>query len=476
MRYAQWIGIFNMSKLTQNIYDHSPDFLQNLAVSLYGLKIYRREYGNKLERMLIEFEQNEWRSESELKEYQNEKLRALISHCYEHVPYYRRIMDENKLKPQDFVTVDDLPKLPVLTREIIQLNQTNLLARNYKPSQLVHGHTNGTTGSPLHIVWDKQTCLIKNMVDWRHKRWAGLNPGDRIAFLFTRTIVPLIQKKPPFWRHNWILNHLFFSSYHMALDNLNDYVAKLESFHPKALEGYPSTIYILAGFLQAKKRTLPLQAVFTSSEPLTLHQREVIEKVFECKVFDSYGMAERVVFAGECPAHEGKHLNSDFGITEIQTKDGQQTAPGEMGRVVATSLHNFAMPLLRYKTSDITALNGNCCSCGREFPLLMNVTSRDVDIVTTKDGRYVSPLVLSALYLDLNTVTESQFIQEDLEHIRMRIVRGPGYENHDTEYLLQKLKDTLGNEMKIEIEFVDRIPRASGGKFRWVISKVPLDF
>jgi phenylacetate-CoA ligase len=465
-----------MNKAFEIVYNNSPSFLQNLWVSLYGLKIFFREYGKKFQKKLDEFEKMQWYSLDELKEYQNEKLKALIKHCYENVPYYRMVMDQNKLKPSDIKSVDDLYKLPILTRDDVKKNYQKLIATNFKRYQLSHGHTNGTTGSPLHIVWDNRTCLIKNVVDWRQKRWAGLNPGDRMAFFLSRTVVPLERTKPPFWRHNWFLNHLFFSGFHMCQENLAAYYKQLKSFRPKLVEGYPSTIYIMGRFLLSTNRTLPVQTVFTSSEPLMPHQRETIEKAFECKVFDSYGMAERVVFAGECRSHEGKHLNSDFGITEILTKDGESAAVGQMGRIIASGLHNYAMPLLRYQTSDVTALKAKQCSCGRSFPLMEDVTTRDVEIVTTKDGRYISPLILSALYLDLYTVSESQFIQEDLEHIRMKIVKGPGYKEKDTHYLLQELKKTLGEDMKVEIEFVDSIPRTKVGKFRWVISKVPLEF
>jgi len=451
-------------------------FLQNLAVSLYGYKVYQREYGRQFERLLEEYEKQQWFSPGELKVFQNEKLRTLIKHSYSHVPYYRQIMDERKLKPTDIQSADELRKLPLLTREDVGRNIAQLTATNFKRSQLLLGHTSGTTGSPLEFYYDDQVCLIKNVVDWRQKGWAGIHTGDKLAFFLGRVVVPITRKKPPFWRTNWILNHLFFSSFHLSEENIEHYVDMLEQFAPVALEGYPSTAYIIARFLISRKKTIPLKAVFTSSETLLPHQRETIEKAFECRLFDFYGLAERVMFATECSTHEGHHLNMDFGITEVLDKNGKPVPCGQMGRIVATGLHNYAMPLIRYQTSDITSIRGERCSCGRSFPLMEDVTTKAEDIITTKDGRYISSSILTHPFKPMHSIAESQIIQEDREHIRIKIVTRSSYQDKDTSYLIEEMKKRVGGDMEVEIEFVDQIPRTKAGKFRWVISKVPLEF
>lgn len=465
-----------MNKIQETIYNHSPSFLQNIGLSLYGLRIYFQEYGKKFQRKLEEFERMQWYSAAELREYQNEKLWALIKHCYENVPYYRKVMGDTRLKPADIRSVDDLHKFPVLTSEDIRNNLPSLVAKNFKRSQLKAGYTGGTSGSPLKIFYDDQVSLIKNVVDWRQKRWAGINPGDKMALFWGRIVVPGTRNKPPFWRSNWIFNHLYFSSYHLSDDNLEAYIRQLEKFVPKAWEGYPSSTYVVARYLLSRQKRLSLKAVFTSSETLFPHQREAIEQAFECRVFDYYGLAERTIFATECSEHEGDHVNTDFGITEILNKDLQPVTPGEMGRIVATGLYNYGMPLIRYMTNDITALKTKKCVCGREFPLMENVTSRAEDIVTTKDGRYISFASLTLPFKQMRSLVESQVIQEDLGYIRIKIVRRPGYNDNDTQYLLNEFKKRIGADTRVEIEFVDSIPRTKAGKFRFVISKVPPKF
>jgi phenylacetate-CoA ligase len=262
----------------------------------------------------------------------------------------------------------------------------------------------------------------------------------------------------------------------MSAENLPLYFERLRKFRPKAIEGYPSTIYILAGYLLSRNQTFPLQSVFTSSETLYPQQREAIERAFECKLFDFYGLAERVLFATECDKHTGHHINMDFGILEVLNARGEPAARGEMGRMVGTGLHNYGMPLIRYETSDVTAIKPEPCPCGRGFPLMEDVTTKAEDIVTTRDGRYVSSSILTHPFKPMHNVAESQIIQEDREHIVIKIIKRAEYTDTDSRYLVEEMKKRVGSDMKIDIEFVDEIPRTKAGKFRWVISKVPLEF
>ena len=188
-----------MSKFLDKVYSKVPNWLQTFMVTLYGAKIHLERYSRKFEKMMEEFETNQWLSYEELINYQNEKLRKLLRHAYENVPYYRDRMGRLKLRPEDIRTVEDLHKLPVLTRAELKNNLAELRARNYHRWQLKLGHTSGTTGSPLEIWWDNQLCIVNNVVDWRQKHWAGLTYGDRIALAMGRIIVPLKQKEKPFW-------------------------------------------------------------------------------------------------------------------------------------------------------------------------------------------------------------------------------------------------------------------------------------
>jgi len=464
-----------MGHLLKTIYSISPPFMQSAAISLYGLKLYAREYGAKFDMLLEEFDRRQWNAPDDIAQYCDQRLRELIKHCYDNVPYYKKVMQEKRLRPEDIKTANDLQKIPVLTRDDVRNHFQELIATNFSRHNLVGGHTNGTTGSPLQLLWDKRACMVKNVVDWRQKGAAGVKPGNKMAFFFGREVVPRERNYPPFWRKNRVLNHMFYSTYHLSHANAGIFVKALRDFGPKAVEGYPASLYIIASFLNNLNETLPVETVFCTSEPLFPHHREAIEKAFACKVFDFYGMAERVIFSSECEYHDGKHLNSDYGITEIHTTDGAVAAPGEMGRVIATGLHNFGMPLIRYQTSDFTALRAEPCKCGRGFPLMENVTARDVAILTATDGRFIIPAILSGIYDSLASIAELQIIQEERDFIIVNVVRRPDYSSRDEQYLMGELKRLFGADMRIEIRGIDHIPRTAAGKYRWMINKMPLD-
>jgi phenylacetate-CoA ligase len=457
----------------QALYKNGPGWLQTAMLNAYAIKVHWERYGRYFEEVLDELTRTQYYSDAQIQQYQNERVSKLIKHSYETVPYYRELFDSLGLKPKDITTVQELEKLPVLTKDTVRNNVDRLISRNVRKNKLVHGHTSGTTGTPLDVYWDKNTCVYANAVYWRHKNLAGVRYRDPVALLLGRVVVPVGATKPPFWRKNYLHNHLWLSSFHMSPENLGFYVRKLEEFKPVVIEGYPSTVYILARYLLARRQSFPVRAVFTSSETLFPVQREAIEQAFCCKIFDYYGLAERVVFATECEVHSGHHLNFEFGATEVLDASGKRVAVGQSGVLVSTSLQNYGMPMIRYKTSDTTALIEKRCSCGRSMPLMQDVTTKAEDIIVRPDGRLISPSVLTHPFKPMHNIEKSQIIQDALHHITIKIVKREGYSDADTQTLLDGFQERVGSDVVVDVEFVDDIPRTSSGKYRWVISQVP---
>jgi phenylacetate-CoA ligase len=148
--------------------------------------------------------------------------------------------------------------------------------------------------------------------------------------------------------------------------------------------------------------------------------------------------------------------------------------PGSEGYLVGTSLLNYGMPFIRYKTNDVTAVITEKCVCGRHMPRFRGVTTKDEDIVVTPEGKLVSSSVLTHPFKPLDAVRESQIVQERIDFLRIKIVRRENYSESDSAHLIAALRERVGPTMRIELEFVDNLPRTKAGKFKWVISKVPL--
>jgi len=464
-----------MGKL-EAIYNRSPVLLQTVLLNFKAAELYAERYGRKFWKLFEQFDKNQWLSPTELETYQDEKLRILLDHAFNEVPYYHELMKTLRLGPSDFKTKADLHKLPVLTKDDIRKHRTRMISRRYPKLLLRHGHTSGTTGSPLDFYYNIQTCIVHHVADWRQKQWAGLKYGDWYATLLGRVIVPIEQTRPPFWRRNYINNQLFLSSFHLQEENLPSYFAELRKANILTIEAYPSTAYILALYLNQKGQKLPLRSVLTTSETLFSYQREAIESAFCCKVFDTYGMSERVALASECDHHSGHHLNSDYGITEFLDSSDEPVSEGRLGKIVATGLYNFAMPLIRYETNDACSIKAEGCTCGRGFTLMDDVTTKSESIVTLADGRLISPSVLTHPFKPMDNIAESQIIQESLQELVVKVVRREHYSTRDEKALIAGFHERLGDRINIKVEYVDSIPRTSNGKFKWVVSKVTPNF
>lgn len=466
-----------MNHFATTAYRLMPVWGQNLLLTAYGVVLERERYSGRYGEFRQWLAQSERWTTADLEAWQDERLRAIVAHAYATVPFYRRVFDERKLTPADVRGRADLPKLPLLTKDHIRKHAAELWSTAVPEKERRTGHTSGTTGTPLTVGYDRDTVWMTYATFDRHYRWAGVSmgrQGDRIAVARGNVIVPLTQRRPPFWRYNRQQNQMLLSSFHMAKDTLPSYFSALRDFQPDVLDGYPSTLYLLAKYLQGRGEFFPIRVAVTSSETLYPFQREVIEERFKCRVFDYFALAERAVFSGECERHEGHHIAMEYGHAEITDEDGQPLADGVTGRLVGTTLHNRAMPLIRYATNDMTALRPAACSCGRGLRLMEDVTTKAEDVLTLKDGRLISPSVLTHPFKPLESIEGSQIIQTAPDAITVRLIPGPGYQDSLTQHLVRELKSRLGEGVAVQVEFVDALEVSPNGKFKWVISRVPL--
>lgn len=466
-----------MNHVASALYRRTPVWGQNLLLTAYGRLLERERYGGRYREFVDLLGKTEWYSSAELEAYQDERLRAVVSHAYEHVPFYRRRFEASRLTPADIRGRDDLPKLPLLTRDDIREHFDDLRSRAFPERQLRTGHTSGTTGTPLTVGYDRDTVWMTYAVFDRHYRWAGCRmgrDGDRIAVARGNVIVPLDQRQPPFWRQNHVQNQLLLSSFHLSKDNLPAYFEALGDFRPAVVDGYPSTLFLLARYLKSRGEYFPVKAAITSSETLFDFQREIIEERFQCRVFDYYALAERVAFSHECDRHHGHHLAMEYGISEITDAAGHPVASGQAGRLVGTSLHNLGFPLIRYVTNDMTAFRTDLCPCGRQLEQMEDVTTKAEDVLTLKDGRLISPSVLTHPFKPMDCIEGSQIVQTEPDLVTVRLIPRDTYTEAHTAHLVHELKARLGEDVRVEIEFVKELETSRNGKFKWVISKVPL--
>ncbi len=421
-------------------------------------------------------QKSQYWSREKLEEYQMQQLQNLLNHCYVNVPYYRRIFDERRLLPKDIRSFRDLRKLPCLTKDIIMKELNNLIAKNIPKSKLASLRTSGSTGIPLILYHQKVIAdSIESAFIWRMWNWSGYKIGDRCVILRENTPKKSARDKENWWEWDPIYNYLILSPHQMTEENLYKYVKKIREFKPTAIQALPSLIFILASFMERHGIACvsSLKAILCCSETLFSWQREIIERVFKCRVLDFYGQTEHVVLAGGCEINNTFHIFPEYGITEIiGQSDEPVSQEGALGEIVGTGFYNYAMPFIRYRTKDIAVWTNERCNCGRAYHLLKRIEGRLQDFVVSKTGHLI-PLT-TIPYSFINNVWQFQFYQEVQGEVILRIVRMPDYTVKDSQYILATLKEKMGDNVEFFIEFVDDIARSKREKYLYLIQKLPI--
>lgn len=459
-------------KLPERIYASSPASVRTVLMNLQAARIWMHRYGAPYRAALAMFDSLARADQAIVRQFQVERLRRVLVTAAANSPFYKRLFADFGISPAEVTTLDSLRALPLLTRETLREHEHEILTRRRTPRDWLHGSTSGTTGSPLSLWYDRATCVMTNAADGLQKLWGGRRDEDWIGLFLGRTVTPLTETQPPFWQRNHVLKQQWFSSFHLSEANLPLYAAEIRRRKLRFLEGYPSTLYIVARYLIETDSRLQLQAVFSSSETMLDIQREAIEEAFGCRVFDFYGHAERAVFAIECEEHGAKHIVEPYGYVEIVDGEGRPVPDGEPGYVVGTSLHNTAMPLLRYRTTDISAVEVGPCQCGRTFRRLRRVSTKAEDIVVLPDGRWISPSILTHPFKPFPQIRKSQVIQERVDEILVKVVASEQFTLDHEGALLGALSSRLGPGIKVRLQRVHDIPPERSGKFRWVVSHI----
>ena len=457
------------------IYENGPAKLQNLMTTLYSQKRSKLKYGPNFYEYLSALEKTQWLSNEELKILQNMKIQKLMDYIIGFVPYYKILFDNHSISGKEIKNPKDLKKIPILKKDMVRENKKAIRSTQYLNSKFLEKfQTSGTTGKAIDVYISRDCLQMEKAFQWLHRLWGGVKMGDSQAAFVGYTIIPFKKKSPPFWVYDGIENRTFFSLHHMTKENLKYYAEHLKELKPLFITGYPMAISIMATYLlDAGIKIRPPKAVFTASETLMSHQRKIIEEVFKCKVFDWYGQTELTANIVQCE-HENYHIKPEYGVVEILKSNGTKAKPGEMGEIVATGLNNFAMPFIRYYTGDTAVPKEGKCPCGRGGVLISKIIGRVEDIIVTPDGRFITRL--DFIFKGMKNVMEAQLVQDTPNHLIVRIVKKSKYCKEDERKILLNIHEHLGKEMSIEIEGVEEIPRSASGKFRYVISKVPLNF
>jgi len=414
-------------------------------------------------------------NKEELLRFQENYLKNLLLHAHQNVPYYHDIFQEIGIIEGEKIDLSKFSEIPILTKEIMRKQTERLLSKDYVTRRWYYNSSGGSTGEPVKFVQDDV-----------YDRWAAAT-----SYYYYKHILGIeepIVKKVILWGSerdifqgglgwktrviNWLSNTVFLNSFRMTEEDMERYLAIINSYKPDLIRGYAGSLYELCRYAERKgiKVHTP-KAIVSTAETLRDEMREEIEKVFGTKVYDFYGSRETNNLAGEC--REGLlHILAFHNYIEVLDSYNRPVKEEEEGRVIVTNLRNYSMPFIRYAIGDMAILGPKECKCGSPLPTLRKITGRITDHFVKTDGTIIHGEYFTHLFYFKDWVKAFQVIQEDYRKVRILVVLKDKVNESEKKDIENKIKLVMGQDCQIIWDFVDEIPKTSQGKYLYTKSLV----
>lgn len=408
----------------------------------------------------------------EIKKWQLEKLNAILKQAIENSPYYKTKLAGITLP---LTSLDDISKLPILTKNDIRSNQKNISCTNIPKSRFEENRTGGSTGEPMYYFWDKRGMDWNRASVYRSAEWGNTKFGEKTVHMsgshFDYNTAQSLQNKIVYFLQRF----KDFSVAFMTDEILEKYYQELLSYKPTAIWGYASGINVFAEYIQEHHPCTDfsfLKAIMTSSEILWPAQRETINRVFgKDIVYDQYGSREMYI-GSECSQHNGYHIHSETILAEVVRPDGSSCQPGELGKIILTDLSNHAFPFIRYEIGDLGILEEEGqCACGMSLPKLRGVQGRIADVITLKD-RILTPPNFATLFSDMKGIKAYQIRQDKIDEIKIIMVPDEHYSDEFEKHVRKATESMVEGTAVIKTILADSIEVPESGKRRFIVSNI----
>lgn len=406
------------------------------------------------------------------------RLQKLLWHAFGRVPHYRRFFVEAQMLPSDLRTVEDIQKLPLLSKSDVRESlYFELFATGLDRRKLHRIATSGSTGTPFTTYVDWDQLDVRFATTLRAQQIAGWRFGDRQMRLWHQNLG--LRKTEEFRErlNGLISRRTFIPAFELDGEKIRELVRLIEKRRPVLIDGYAESLNYLSQTIGNGRLKHAPRAIMTSAQILTRRTREDVEKKFLSKVFDKYGSREFSGIAYECEAHEGHHIQWESYIVEI-LKNGKPANPGEIGEVVITDLNNYSVPLIRYRIGDLAvAGEPGMCKCGRSSQRVGDIVGRTQALVKVSGGKWLPGTFFAHFFKEYETiVNQFQVVQESVDGFTLKIVRGPHWSRGSWQLCLDQLTEYVGPDTQITVEFVEQIPLLKTGKRTPVLSSLGVDF
>ena len=418
--------------------------------------------------LLHQLQQTEWWTPEELRRHQFAQAERLIAHAFDTVPFYRNRLKDVVRLPAGGMTEEAWRAIPILTRVEAQANAEALVSRHIPETHgSVHDErTSGSTGRPVSFKATGLMSAFQNAFNLRrmiwHKRDFSAKAARIISMKQPDVALPPDGAAEPSWAPVFPTGPSVILNLRSSIE---EQLAWLVREKPAYLLTYPGNVEGLARLCQETGTRLDsLRGIATMSEGHDPELHETCRRVWGVPLMDGYSSIETGPIATQCPDHIHYHIDSENVIVEILDANDDPCLPGDMGKVIVTSLNNFATPFIRYDLGDIAIPGKTSCSCGRGLPVIERVLGRVRNLLTYPDGRQTKPRINEGL-ADQPAILQFQGLQPDPETLEIRLVVVRPLSGEEEDRIRTSLTDYLGYPFAIKLTYVDEIERAPSGKF-----------
>jgi phenylacetate-CoA ligase len=442
-----------------------PLIARHVYTPLYYTFYGKFDYGSYLKFL----RKSQWQTLEENRKVQSEMLHRLLSYSVQNIPYYHDIARKNNIRLTKDNAEQALRKFPILTKDIIRKESDRL--HKLRPGIRWYNYASGgSTGEPIQLIHDFEYKMKMLLQKRLQKEWAGVHIGDIMVKLWGSE-VDVVKEKEDI-RHrlmNWVNSIYVLNAFVMDDERMRAYIDIINKVRPKFILAYANSLYDLSLFMSRHRLKVHApHAIMTSAIKLYPEQRELIERMFGCAVFDRYGTREVGDIASECEKHDGLHVSMFMHYIEILDDDLLPCGEGETGNLYVTLLTNYTMPLIRYRIGDMAKATSKQCPCGRGLPLIREVVGREMDNFIAPGGKMVpGGLFVYCLGIAIKDgmIDKFQVLQRAPDKIEiLAVVRDKEALTANKHHIEKPLRKAMGPACKITWKHVSKIPQSKSGK------------
>jgi phenylacetate-CoA ligase len=409
---------------------------------------------------------------AEIEAFQLRRLRALVRHAWDHVPFYRRRFEAARFAPDQLGSLADLERIPLVDKEELRAAGTDAIADNVDRRKLIGRFTSGTSGVPFEVLRTRDEVKLLTAIALRRLHQHGIRARDHRVVV--KSPEPGMSGGP---EPNPIHARLGFNPRRGvdATQSRDRIVARLRELRPDVISGWAQTLADTAAVLTDEDRELIRpRLICPGGETLSVRARALIAAGFRAPILDRYGADEIMQMADECRVGSTWHLIESTGLFEvIGDAAGTRARPGESGEMVVTGLFSWSMPFIRYRIGDRVTAGDRSCPCGARVPTFLRLEGRTMDLFDLPDGRRIHPSTLDLPFLaEVPWLQKYQFVQQSLDRVTLRLMPLPG--STPPAGAATSIEHELAARhtlpLTVRCEIVPDLMHRTGGKFRAYVS------